>query len=143
MESAIEFTNVKKRYGTLAALRGVSFSVGRGEMFGLIGPDGAGKTTAIRQLRSSACHEGRFACRQGPVKDHRRLRTSVTFDVQFVWRLERDDKIASSPRSTRQRLRGTPRSCSTDALTRCGRLAITVCCMKQNSRWPHRVHERR
>jgi len=48
--NAIEFHNVIKRYGTVDALRGVSFSVERGEMFGLIGPDGAGKTTAIRAI---------------------------------------------------------------------------------------------
>jgi len=48
--SAIEFTNVVKRYGAVEALAGVSFSVNRGEMFGLIGPDGAGKTTAIRLM---------------------------------------------------------------------------------------------
>ena len=47
---AIEFTNVVKRYGAVEALRGVSFAVNRGEMFGLIGPDGAGKTTAIRAM---------------------------------------------------------------------------------------------
>jgi len=48
---AIEFSRVVKRYGPVEALRDVSFSVERGEMFGLIGPDGAGKTTAIRALR--------------------------------------------------------------------------------------------
>lgn len=39
-----------KRYGTLIALDGVSFRVARGELFGLIGPDGAGKTTLFRLL---------------------------------------------------------------------------------------------
>lgn len=48
--NAIQFANVTKHYGPVQALRGVSFEVGRGEMFGLIGPDGAGKTTAIRAL---------------------------------------------------------------------------------------------
>ena len=48
--NAIDFHNVVKRYGQVDALRGVSFSVERGEMFGLIGPDGAGKTTAIRAI---------------------------------------------------------------------------------------------
>jgi ABC-2 type transport system ATP-binding protein len=48
--SALEFRDVVKRYGTVEALRGISFSVQPGEMFGLIGPDGAGKTTAIRAL---------------------------------------------------------------------------------------------
>ena len=48
--SAIAFERVTKRYGSTRALDGVTFSVDRGEMFGLIGPDGAGKTTSIRAL---------------------------------------------------------------------------------------------
>ena len=40
--TAIHFQNVVKKYGSVEALRGISFSVERGEMFGLIGPDGAG-----------------------------------------------------------------------------------------------------
>ena len=47
---AIGFDRVVKRYGSVEALRDVTFSVARGEMFGLIGPDGAGKTTAIRAM---------------------------------------------------------------------------------------------
>jgi ABC-2 type transport system ATP-binding protein len=39
-----------RRYGTTTAVDGVSFSVERGEMFGLIGPDGAGKTTTLRVI---------------------------------------------------------------------------------------------
>ena len=45
---AIEFDGVSKRYGAVRALENVSLRVGAGEMFGIIGPDGAGKTTAIR-----------------------------------------------------------------------------------------------
>lgn len=45
---AIDFQGVTKRYDATEALRGLSFDVVRGEMFGLIGPDGAGKTTTIR-----------------------------------------------------------------------------------------------
>ena len=48
--SAVELTGVIKTYGALRALDNVSFSVKTGEMFGLIGPDGAGKTTAIRLM---------------------------------------------------------------------------------------------
>lgn len=44
----LHFDRVTKNYGSLRALDAVSFAVNRGEMFGLIGPDGAGKTTAIR-----------------------------------------------------------------------------------------------
>jgi ABC-2 type transport system ATP-binding protein len=47
---AVRFTGVEKRFGATTALAGLSFDVARGEMFGLIGPDGAGKTTAIRLL---------------------------------------------------------------------------------------------
>lgn len=50
LQNAIEIKGLTKRYGALTALDGVSFSVGRGELFGLIGPDGAGKTTLFRLL---------------------------------------------------------------------------------------------
>lgn len=39
-----------RRFGGVQALDGLSFEVGRGELYGLVGPDGAGKTTAIRAL---------------------------------------------------------------------------------------------
>jgi ABC-2 type transport system ATP-binding protein len=48
--SAIELTDVGKRYGDFQALDGLSLSVERGELFGLLGPNGAGKTTAIQLL---------------------------------------------------------------------------------------------
>jgi ABC-2 type transport system ATP-binding protein len=44
----IHLDRVTKLYGAVRALDGVTFDVQRGEMFGLIGPDGAGKTTTIR-----------------------------------------------------------------------------------------------
>lgn len=47
---AIQFAGVVKKYGGTDALSGLTFDVRRGEMFGLIGPDGAGKTTAIRLM---------------------------------------------------------------------------------------------
>lgn len=47
---AIEVHNLSKRFGEVHALNAVSFSVERGELFGLIGPDGAGKTTLFRLL---------------------------------------------------------------------------------------------
>ena len=50
--NAIEVNHVSKRYGALQALSDVSLAVGQGEVFGLIGPDGAGKTTLFRILCS-------------------------------------------------------------------------------------------
>lgn len=47
---AIDVRDLRKRYGALEAVRGISFSVQRGEIFGLIGADGAGKTTTFQIL---------------------------------------------------------------------------------------------
>lgn len=44
----IQLRNLKKNYGSFAALRGINLSVPRGVIFGLLGPNGAGKTTALR-----------------------------------------------------------------------------------------------
>ena len=49
---AIEVKNVRKSYGNVVALDDVSFTASKGEVFGLIGPDGAGKTTMYRILCS-------------------------------------------------------------------------------------------
>ncbi|HUN61658.1 MAG TPA: ATP-binding cassette domain-containing protein [Candidatus Sulfotelmatobacter sp.] len=48
--NAIVVRDLWKRYGTLEAVRGISFAVERGEIFGLIGADGAGKTTTFQIL---------------------------------------------------------------------------------------------
>ena len=52
MMTAIEVNNISKHYGKVQALKDVSFSVNKGEIFGLIGPDGAGKTSMFRILCS-------------------------------------------------------------------------------------------
>ncbi|MCI1720095.1 MAG: ABC transporter ATP-binding protein [Bacteroidales bacterium] len=49
-QNAIEINGISKSYGTLKALGSITFNVGRGEVFGLIGPDGAGKSTLFRIL---------------------------------------------------------------------------------------------
>ena len=50
MKMEVVVDGVSKRYGKVEALQDVSFSVKRGELFGLIGPDGAGKSTLFRIL---------------------------------------------------------------------------------------------
>jgi ABC-2 type transport system ATP-binding protein len=47
---AIEVDHLSKHFGTLVALKEISFSVAQGETFGFLGPNGAGKTTTIRLL---------------------------------------------------------------------------------------------
>lgn len=48
MQKVIESTGITKKFGTTEALRDISFSVNESEIFGFIGPDGAGKTTLFR-----------------------------------------------------------------------------------------------
>jgi ABC-2 type transport system ATP-binding protein len=48
LSPSIEFLEVRKRYGAQPVLRGVSFAVQRGEILGLLGPNGCGKTTTLR-----------------------------------------------------------------------------------------------
>src|SRR4029453_8980288 len=50
MPAAIEAEHLAKHYGTLEALHDVTLTVQTGELFGLVGPDGAGKTTFLRAL---------------------------------------------------------------------------------------------
>ena len=52
----IEIHNVSKSYGKVKALSGISLEVDKGEIFGLIGPDGAGKTTLFRILTTLPPH---------------------------------------------------------------------------------------
>ena len=49
-ETLVQVAGMTRRYGDVVAAREVSFEVHRGEMFGLIGPDGAGKTTTLRVI---------------------------------------------------------------------------------------------
>ena len=79
--AAVLFDDVTKRYDGVTALDGASFAVRRGEMFGLIGPDGAGKTTTIR----IACgllrpDRGRVAVLgRDPVAEHRAITGAVGY----------------------------------------------------------------
>src|SRR5205809_2874910 len=78
---AITLTAVTKRYRQTTAVRDVSFSVGRGEMFGLIGPDGAGKTTTIRMICGLLPPDtGTLRVLDlDPARDHRRLTESAGY----------------------------------------------------------------
>jgi len=79
--TAISLDRVTKRFGTTVAVNELTLSVARGEMFGLIGPDGAGKTTCIRTvcglLPADSGHVRVLDL--DPVRDHRRLTDSVGY----------------------------------------------------------------
>ena len=79
---AIQVENLSKRYGKdVQALSQVSFEVGRGELFGLIGPDGAGKTTLIRILATLLLvDEGQALVNGWEVRrDYRKIRSHIGY----------------------------------------------------------------
>jgi len=77
----IALDRVTRRYGQITAVRDVSFTVEPGEMFGLIGPDGAGKTTTIRLICGLLKPDAGAIRVLGldPVREHRRLTESVGY----------------------------------------------------------------
>jgi ABC-2 type transport system ATP-binding protein len=79
--SAVQLTTVTKRYGAAEALNGLTLSVGRGQTFGLIGADGAGKTTAIRLMCGLLHADGGEVRVLGhdPVREHRRITDKVGY----------------------------------------------------------------
>ena len=79
--NAIEVKDVSKSYGAVKALEDVSFSVERGEGFGLIGPDGAGKTSMFRILCSLLLPDRGTAAVDGydVVKDMSEIRRRVGY----------------------------------------------------------------
>ena len=81
MKNAIDIQGLTKRYGKLVALDHVSFSVSEGSLFGLIGPDGAGKTTLYQILTTLLSPDEGSATVVGldVVKDYRKLRTEIGY----------------------------------------------------------------
>ncbi|WP_195348800.1 ATP-binding cassette domain-containing protein [Bacteroides nordii] len=81
MEMEVVVDNISKRYGKVEALRGVSFAVKPGELFGLIGPDGAGKSTLFRILTTLLLADEGTATVGGAdmVKDYKEIRRKVGY----------------------------------------------------------------
>ena len=79
--NSIEVCNISKHYGKVEALLGVSLSVEEGELFGLIGPDGAGKTTLFRILATLLVADSGSATVDGldVVADYKELRTRIGY----------------------------------------------------------------
>ena len=79
----IQLSNIKKTYnkGTVTAVKDISFSVDRGELFGLIGPDGAGKSTLFRILTTLLLADEGQAVVNGHdvVKDYKEIRKEVGY----------------------------------------------------------------
>jgi ABC-2 type transport system ATP-binding protein len=80
-EEMVRVECLTRRYGSLVAVDGLSFGVRRGEMFGLIGPDGAGKTTTLRVVLGLLTQDdGHVAtCGLDPVRQHAELTRRVGY----------------------------------------------------------------
>jgi len=77
----ITVKNISKSYGKVEALKGISFTVNPGELFGLIGPDGAGKTTLFRILTTLLIADEGEADVAGyeVVKEYKSIRNQVGY----------------------------------------------------------------
>ncbi len=83
MESVIKVEKLSKSYGHITAIRNVDISVGRGEVFGLLGANGAGKSTAIECIIGTKKQDSGTVSILGmsPQKDRKKLFEKV--GVQF------------------------------------------------------------
>ena len=78
---AVEVRDLKRTYKKAEALKGISFDVAKGEIFGIIGPDGAGKTTLFRILTTLLFADSGTAIVDGDdvVKDYKSIRKKVGY----------------------------------------------------------------
>lgn len=81
MNNEIYIDHISKCYGDVVALRDLSLEIGSGELFGLIGPDGAGKTTLFRILTTLLLADSGTAsvCGLDVVKDLKEIRRRVGY----------------------------------------------------------------
>lgn len=81
MNYAIQINDISKRYGNIVALESINLSVDKGEMFGLIGPDGSGKSTLYKILATLLSPDKGNACVCGfdTIRDYRDIRTRIGY----------------------------------------------------------------
>lgn len=81
MEANISLRNLSKNYGEVQALKDINLDIQSGELFGLIGPDGAGKTTLFRLLATLLIPNtgSGSLCNLDLLKDYRKIRTILGY----------------------------------------------------------------
>ncbi len=77
----ITIQNINKSYGSVQALQNISLEINNGELFGLIGPDGAGKSTLMRILMTLLFQDSGTATMNGldVMKDYKKIRKIVGY----------------------------------------------------------------
>lgn len=80
-ESAVSVKNLSKSYGNIQAIDNLSFEIDKGELFGFIGPDGAGKTTIFRILTTLLTADSGTAtlCGYDLLNDFRKIRQIIGY----------------------------------------------------------------
>ena len=78
---SINISKLTKKYGEISAITDISLNIKKGELFGLIGPDGAGKTTLIRILTTLLLADSGEASVENlnVVKDFKKIRQIVGY----------------------------------------------------------------
>lgn len=78
---AVSVKNINKKYGDTQALNNISFEVEQGEIYGIIGPDGAGKTSLFRILTTLLLAESGTAMVDGMdiIKDYKQIRNRIGY----------------------------------------------------------------
>ncbi len=78
---AVEVRHLSKHYGSISALADISFAIRKGELFGVIGPDGAGKSTLYQILATLLLPDSGSAriCGLDVVSDYRQARTKIGY----------------------------------------------------------------
>src|SRR5574344_646507 len=80
-QPALEIQHLVKRFGSITAIDDISLAIKKGEIFGLIGPDGAGKTTLFRLMTTLLTPDKGTCLLEGldTVKDYYKIRSSVGY----------------------------------------------------------------
>ena len=82
----VEVTDLRKSYGDLQAVRGVSFRIPAGTIFGLLGPNGAGKTSIIEMIEGLRVPDGGSirVCGLDPIRQERQVKEIIGAQLQIT-----------------------------------------------------------
>ena len=128
MSAVVSLRDVRKRFGALEVLKGVSFEVARGEVVAIIGRSGSGKSTALRCINRLEVIQGGEIEVCGhrvsdPALDPRRLRQDVGIVFQsynLFPHLTVAENIALAPRRVKRMGKGEARTLAAEVLAQVG-----------------------